>query len=432
MYLGCAITTMKKVAKNIVITVKLLRESFSFAFSSIAANKLRTLLSLLGITIGIFSIITVFTAVDALTNSIEDGLSSLGGNVIYIERYPWTVEEEGEYQWWKYRQRPPNTYDEYQYIKRNVKYAEDICYLINFGRPLTYKSNQIERTQVWATTNEWERIGTFEVERGRYFTQHESNSGTNVVVIGSTVADDLFENEDAIGKYIKIGAFKARVAGVLKRQGKSLFSMIDYDNIVMIPYSYGKMMTGNARRSGAVCVKAKLNIPNSEVVGELKMLMRKVRRLSPAQDDNFAVNELSSLDSQVSQITGVLNIVGIVIGGFAMIIGAFGIANIMFVSVKERTNIIGIQKALGAKNYFILTEFLYESVLLSILGGIFGLILVYIGAYIATNYFDFELILSIKNIAVGLGISAGVGLLAGFIPAYSASRLNPVVAISSK
>ena len=423
---------MKKLAKNIIITIKLLRESFAFAFGSIAANKLRTFLSLLGITIGIFSIITVFTAVDALTNSIEDGLSSLGGNTIYIERYPWTTEEEGEYQWWKYRQRPPNTYDEYQYIKKNVKHAEEVCYLINFGRPLTHKSNQIERAQVWATTNEWERIGTFEVERGRYFTQHEANSGINAVIIGNTVAGDLFENEDPIGKSIKIGAFKATVVGVLKRQGKSMFSMIDYDNIVCIPYSYGKIMTGNAGRSGAVCIKAKLNIPNSEVVGELKTLMRKVRRLSPSQEDNFAINELSSLDSQVGQITGVLNIVGIIIGGFAMVIGAFGIANIMFVSVKERTNIIGIQKALGAKNYFILTQFLYESVLLSILGGIFGLLLVYIGAYIVTNYLDFELVLSIKNILVGLGISAGVGLLAGFIPAYSASRLNPVVAIQSK
>ncbi|MDR0660129.1 MAG: ABC transporter permease [Prevotellaceae bacterium] len=423
---------MKKLAKNIVITAKLLRESFAFAFSSIAANKLRTFLSLLGITIGIFSIITVFTAVDALTNSIESGLASLGGNVIYIERHPWTVEEEGEYQWWKYRQRPPNTHDEYQFIKKNAKYAEDVCYLINFGRPLTYKSNQIERAQVWATTNEWERIGVFEVERGRYFTQHESNTGNNAVIIGSTVANDLFENEDPIGKTIKIGAFKARVVGVLKRQGKSMFSMIDYDNIVMIPYSYGKTMTGNAGRSGAVCTKAKLDIPNSEVVGELKMLMRKIRRLSPGQEDNFAINELSSLDSQVGQITGVLNVVGIVIGGFAMIIGAFGIANIMFVSVKERTNIIGIQKALGAKNYFILTEFLYESVFLSIIGGIIGLLLVYIGSYVVTNFLDFELVLSIKNIIIGLGISAGVGLLAGFIPAYSASRLNPVVAIQSK
>lgn len=422
---------MKKLTKDIVILVKLLRESFSFAFSSITANKLRTFLSLLGITIGIFSIITVFTAVDALTRSIESGLASLGGNVIYIQQFPWT-EDEGEYQWWKYRQRPPNTYDEYQFIKKNASYAEESCYLINFGRPLTYKSNQVERAQVWATTNEWSRIGTFEVEQGRYFTQQEANAGAGVVIIGSTVADDLFGNDDPIGKYMKIGAFKAKVIGVLKRQGKSMFSIIEYDNTVMIPYTYGKSMTGNARRSGAVCIKAKQNIPNSEVVGELKILMRKIRRLSPSQEDNFAINELSSLDSQVGQITGVLNIVGIVIGGFAMIIGAFGIANIMFVSVKERTNIIGIQKALGAKNYFILTQFLYESVILSILGGILGLLLVYIGAYVVTNYMGFELILSLKNIAVGLGISAGVGLLAGFIPAYSASRLNPVVAIQSR
>ena len=422
---------MKKLTKNIVILVKLLRESFAFAFSSITANKLRTFLSLLGITIGIFSIITVFTAVDALTKSIESGLASLGGNVIYVQQFPWTAED-GEYQWWKYRQRPPSTYDEYQYIKKNVRYAEEVCYLINFSRPITYKSNQIERTQVWATTSEWERIGTFEVERGRYFTQHEASTGSNGAIIGYMVAEDLFENEDPIGKDIKIGAHKTRVIGVLKREGKSMFSMIDYDNIVMIPYSYGKVMTGNARRSGAVCIKARLDIPNGEVVGELKILMRKIRRLTPAQDDNFAINELSSLDNQVGQIVGVLNIVGIIIGGFAMVIGAFGIANIMFVSVKERTNIIGIQKALGAKNYFILTQFLYESVILSILGGILGLLLVYMGAYFVTNYLDFELVLSIKNILVGLGISAGVGLIAGFIPAYSASRLNPVVAIQSK
>lgn len=423
---------MRRFAKSIVITIKLLRESFAFAFASIAANKLRTLLSLLGITIGIFSIITVFTVVDSLGSSIESSLQSLGGNVIYIERYPWVEDENGEFEWWKYRQRPPNTYDEYTYLKRNVKYASDICYLINFGRTIAYKSQQLERSQVWATTPEWESIGTFEVETGRYFTQQEANSGSNVAIIGSTVAEKLFEGEDPIGKSIKIGQFKARIIGVLKLKGKDMFSFINYDETVMIPYTYGKMMTGGARRSGAVCVKANPDIPNSEVVSELKMLMRKVRRLNPSQEDNFAINELSSMQAQVSQITDVLNLVGFVIGGFALVIGVFGIANIMFVSVKERTNVIGIQKALGAKRYFILSQFLYESILLSVLGGIIGLLIVFGISAVVSAVLDFPMSLSVKNISLGLIISAAAGLLAGLIPAYSASRLNPVVAISSK
>ncbi len=423
---------MRKIAKNIIIAVKLLRESFVFAFSSIAANKLRTFLSLLGITIGIFSIVTVFTAVDALTSSIEKSLSSLGGNVIYIDQFPWTETEGQEYEWWKYRQRPRISYTEYEFLQKNSKHAEYLSFLNGLRRTLKYKSNETSAIQVLAVTHSWENIGAFEVEQGRYFTQQESTSGFNVVILGYTVATELFGNENPIGKYMKIGDFKARVVGVTKRQGKSLFSPIDYDNVALIPYKYAATMVNMALRGGEIAVMAKSNIPNSEIVGELRMLMRSSRRLAPTQDDNFALNELSSLKSQTDQIYAMLNIVGIVIGGFSILIGAFGVANIMFVSVKERTNIIGIQKALGAKNVFILTQFLYESVLLSVIGGILGLLLVFGIVAIATSLTDYELALSFKNIVIGLSISAAVGLLAGFIPAYMASRLNPVVAINSK
>jgi putative ABC transport system permease protein len=423
---------MKRQIRNLYILVKLLRESFSFAFVSVKANKLRTFLSLLGITIGIFSIISVFTMVDALEENVRSGIESLGSDVVYIQRFPWTPEEGEVYKWWEFRQRPAVKYEEYTYLQNNCKNAETMVFQFGFSRQLKYKNNTTSRVGIEGVTYDWDKIATFDLEDGRYFSPMEMNSGSNVAIIGNTIAKELFGDEEPVGKYFQIAGHNTRVIGLLKKQGSSILNFSDYDNSLTVPFNYARTMA-NVRYGGpTIAVKAKPNVDLDDMRGEIKMLMRSLRRLKPLQKDNFAINELSAISQQLNPIMDMINLAGWVIGGFAILIGGFGVANIMFVSVKERTSVIGIQKALGAKNYFILTQFLYESVLLTLVGGLLGLLVVFAATTIVTYAFDFPITLTFINILRGILISTIVGILSGIIPAFSASRLNPVVAIGSK
>ncbi|MDR3184742.1 MAG: ABC transporter permease [Prevotellaceae bacterium] len=408
-----------------------MNESFSFAFSSVRTNKLRTFLSLLGVSIGIFAIISVFTMVDALEKNIRDDVEALGSNVVYIDKWPWT-DEGGVYKWWEFRQRPGIEYKDYLYIKANSKLAEETALITGFNREVKYKNNTVSRTPVHGVTYEWNDVYYTDIEFGRYFTMMEANSGANVAVIGSKLAEDLFEDEDPLGKIIKVDGHKTRVIGVAKRKGESMVNMTDTDNLVMLPMNYARNMMSLRRADPSIAVKAKHGVDKDDLKGELRMMMRMLRRLSPSQKDNFSLNEISLLEGQLASIFGMLNIVGMLIGGFSILIGGFGIANIMFVSVKERTNIIGIQKALGAKKYFILTQFLFEATLLAVVGGMVGLAIVYALSALVSGGLGFAITLTFANIMRGIVISGTIGIVSGFIPAYTAARLNPVEAINSK
>ncbi len=424
---------MKKYFRSIYILFKLLGESFNFAYTSVKANKVRTFLSLLGVTIGIFSIITVLTMLDALENNIRTGINELGSDVIYIEKWPWTNEDGGEYKWWEYWQRPNNKYEEYMYLRDHCQSAEAVAMLSQFARPIKYKNNTLPDVGVIGCTPEWESISaSFEVGSGRMFSMMEYNSGTNVAVIGYKVWEELFEGADPIGKTIKIGGSKVTVIGVLKKQGSSIVNMMDYDNLVGVTFNFARAFVNTRRSEPMIAIKAQTGIDNEEIKAELRMIMRTQRRLQPTQKDNFSLNEMTAITKEFEPVFSIMSIVGIIIGGFSVLIGGFGVANIMFVSVKERTNIIGIQKALGAKNYFILTQFLYEAVLLAIAGGILGLLLVYGGTALVSIAMDYPITLSLKNIFVGMFGSAAIGIVAGFMPAFTASRLDPVVAINSR
>jgi putative ABC transport system permease protein len=422
---------MIRIFKGIYLFFKLLNESFSFAFSSVRTNKLRTFLSLLGVSIGIFAIISVFTMVDALEKNIRDDVEALGSNVVYIDKWPWT-DEGGVYKWWEFRQRPGIEYKDYLYIKANSKLAEETALITGFNREVKYKNNTVSRTPVHGVTYEWNDVYYTDIEFGRYFTMMEANSGANVAVIGSKLAEDLFEDEDPLGKIIKVDGHKTRVIGVAKRKGESMVNMTDTDNLVMLPMNYARNMMSLRRADPSIAVKAKHGVDKDDLKGELRMMMRMLRRLSPSQKDNFSLNEISLLEGQLASIFGMLNIVGMLIGGFSILIGGFGIANIMFVSVKERTNIIGIQKALGAKKYFILTQFLFEATLLAVVGGMVGLAIVYALSALVSGGLGFAITLTFANIMRGIVISGTIGIVSGFIPAYTAARLNPVEAINSK
>jgi len=403
------------------------------AVQSVTVNRLRALLSLLGITIGIFSIIAVFTMVDSLEYNIRESVNSLGSDVVYVEKWPWTPPEgENEYPWWKYMNRPLVSYNEYEFIKQESRYAANVSFLSMVGRRIEYGNNNLEGATIMGVTDGFQDIRSFEVARGRYFSPIEVRAGRNVVVLGSKIAQELFQGVNPIGKYIELMGRKVMVLGVLKQEGKGAFgSMMDEAAVLPLEYYSGFIDIRSEAASPQILVQAKRRVSVEELSFELTQLLRSYRRLRPSEEDNFALNQTSLINNQLDKLFSVLKIAGFFIGVFSIIVGGFGIANIMFVSVKERTHIIGIQKAVGAKKFFILFQFLFESVMLSIAGGIIGLIVVFIGASIITLSGNFTVTLTMNNILVGIGISSAIGLISGIFPAWQGARMNPVVAINS-
>jgi putative ABC transport system permease protein len=410
---------------------KLLRESFLFAFDALRQNKLRTLLSLLGVTIGIFTIITVLSAVDTLRNNLQQSVNKLGSNSIYIQKWPWIFG--GDFPWWKYMQRPDPTLREFDEIRKRSTIADGISYEITIdSRTIKFKSNTVEGAQICAVTQDHDKVWNFDLQQGRYFTNIESQTGAPVVLIGYDIANGLFPNGNAVGNQIKVMGRYVNIIGVFTKEGTDILGNSD-DKIVLLPISYARNLVDvqNGNYGPTIVVRGKKGLSDDAVESEYHMLMRSIRRLKPNQEDNFAVNKTTILTDQLSSLFGVVDVMGWVIGGFSILVGGFGIANIMFVSVKERTNIIGIQKSLGAKNYFILLQFLLEAVMLCIFGGIIGLVLVLLGTMAIKGLFDIQVVLDTGHVILGLSISIFIGILSGIIPSYSASRLNPVEAIRS-
>ncbi|MFC2080758.1 ABC transporter permease [Bacteroidota bacterium] len=418
--------------KRFVKTIRLLLESFLFAFKSVIVNRLRTVLSLLGITIGIFAIISVFTIFDSLEINIRDSLSQAGENLIFIEKWPWAPEDGQEYEWWQYWNRPVPKYREYLAIKEKSQLSEVVNFRAFSRRTLKYKNNSADDIIVGGTTSEFEQAGDHEIAKGRFFTQFEFQASKNLVVIGYNIADRIFREDDPIGKELKIRGHKAIVIGVFAKEGTSIFTSMD--DMVVVPLQFIQKIT-DIRREGSqpqILVRAKPNVSNEELMEELRSILRSERRLKPRAEDNFALNRTSMLTGAIDQIFKILNMAGFFIGIFSILVGGFGIANIMFVSVKERTNIIGIQKALGAKRYFILMQFLFESLLLAVTGGAVGLLIVFAGAAIMSSIIEsFKVFLTAGNIVLGLGISASIGIISGFAPAWSAARMDPVEAMNT-
>lgn len=411
-----------------MLFLKLLIESFSFALNAIITNKVRTILSLSGITIGIFSIISVFTVFDSMEMAIKSNLSSLGNNILFITKWP--LIGDANFPWWKYWNRPEPTIGELKEIQRRTPAAEAAT--INFGlsRTIKYQSNYVENATVNAISQDYDKVISFEIADGRYFTPIESASGKPVTVIGSEIATNLFENLDPIGKEIKVMGSKVQVIGVIKKEGNDSFGN-SHDTQILLPINFARNHVNTNEIGMTIMVKARPHVSVEELKDELTGVMRSIRKLKPAAEDNFEIGEISMLTAFIDKIFGVISIVGWIIGGFALLVGGFGIANIMFVSVKERTSQIGIQKALGAKRYFILLQFIFESVFLSLFGGFVGLLLVFIGTLLAAKPIGMELYLTSGNIMIALMVSGGIGLIFGFIPAYTAARLDPVKAMRS-
>lgn len=411
--------------------LRLFSESFLFAFQALRVNKLRTFLSLLGITIGIFAIISVFTVTDSLERKIRSDVSSLGNNVIYVQKWPWVPEGGGDYPWWKYMNRPVPGIKEMNELDKKSSTASAMAYVADIGsQTLKHKSSSVENCNIICASHKYDEVKNFDISEGRYFTESESNSGKPVALIGDDIKGALFPKGNAIGNELVVRGYKLTIIGTIEKQGSSLIDN-SLDNVVIIPINFARSII-NLRSNDIdpfIMVKAREGIATTEMKDELRGAMRSVRKLKPLESEDFALNETSLLSNGLEQLFSTLNIAGWIIGIFAILVGGFGIANIMFVSVKERTNVIGIQKSLGSKNYFILLQFLIEAVVLCIIGGCIGLLLVLLLSIAATNATGFDLTLTTGNIVMGIFISAIIGIISGYIPAYQASQMNPVDAI---
>jgi putative ABC transport system permease protein len=417
-----------------MLTLRLILESLGFAWKALKSNLLRTILSLLGVTIGIFSIIAVLTLVDSLEKNIRDSLNFLGSDVIYVGKWPFTGGNSRD--WWKdYIKRPNPSYNEYRFLKANLKNGETVSIFADTDE-ITVKGDNtsINKIKLTGSSLDYDKLFEINVERGRYFTSDEVESGRSVVILGFEVAQALFPKlESPVGKYVKIKNLRFVIVGVLKREGESFIGNSSRDFSCIIPYdSFRKLyQTGTGRwyeNGSDIGLKGFTNdVGLVELENEARGAMRVKRGLKPTQKDNFVLNRPEAVAKAISGVFDVLGTAGWVIGGFSMLVGGFGIANIMFVSVKERTSIIGLQKSLGAKNFFILFQFLFESIFLSLIGGLAGLFLVWL--LTLAPFGSLQVVLSVKNIVLGLGVSSVIGLVAGIVPAAMAARLDPVLAI---
>jgi len=404
-------------------------ESFRFAWQALVANKLRSLLSLLGITIGIFSVISVFTLVDSWEYKINQSFAKFGSEILYIQKWP--MEFKDDYPWWKYLSRPLPTLREFQRIEKKLESAEAVCYMAaTRAKRIKNGSFEMKDIRVAGVTSNYPIMREMDISEGRFPAASEFKTGSKVCVIGQTIKEDLFNGKNPIGQSITMLNTKFVVLGVFAKEGENVLDNT-LDNQIVVPAIPFLRFTNldDFNSEQLIMVKGKGNIPYDEMKYEVKGEMRSLRKLRPGKEDNFALNNMSMVTTFISGFFQQIWILGLIIGGFALLVGGFGIANIMFVSVWERTGQIGIQKALGAKSQFILLQFLFESVLLSIAGGLLGLGFVSLIVFAINSFTDWGIFLSLKNILISTGISGLIGLLAGLLPAAKAANMNPVEAI---
>ncbi|HLT41385.1 MAG TPA: ABC transporter permease [Sphingobacteriaceae bacterium] len=413
-----------------MMVFKLLVESFRFAFSALRSNKTRTFLSLLGITIGIMTIVGVFSAVDTLRSNLESSVEKLGSKTIYVSKWPW--DGGPDFPWWKYLNRPEPSIRDFNQLQNRLKISDGICYTFSMNnRTAKFRNSNVEGATVVAASYDFYKVRNLEFEEGRYFTEMETNRGVAVGIIGSTVAEGLFPNIDPIGKEIDVLGRRINIVGVFKQEGEGMLMDVSLDNTILLPLNYVRNIVNPENYGPDIVINASAQYPLEELESELRGVMRSIHRISPKQEDDFSLNKTTIITGQLDQMFMVINSAGLFIGIFSILVGGFGIANIMFVSVKERTHIIGIQKSLGAKNFFILSQFLIEAIALCIIGGLIGLGIVYLLAFIANVAFGLPIIVDFGKVILTLILSTIIGLIAGIIPAVMAARLDPVEAIRS-
>jgi putative ABC transport system permease protein len=415
-----------------VLTI--LWNSFKMALQELRVNKLRTFLSLFGITIGIFCIIGVLATIDSLQTKIKSDLSSFGNNTIYIDKWSYGGGGgEGDYPWWKYMKRPSMKVSEMETIQKKSYLASNIAFFVSSTQSFTYEENILKGISMYGITNDFNKIQVFNIGYGRYFKDTDFERGVPLGVIGYEVASELFgKPEKALGKIVSYRGRRLAVIGIIEKQGSSMIGGFDYDKSCIVTYNYFASVFNPDNSSPYIMVQAKPGIPSKALQDELNGVMRQLRKLSPTQEDNFTCNDVAQFKDQIESVFGSINSGGWAIAGLSLIVGAFGVANIMFVTVRERTSQIGLKKAIGARRSTILYEFLLESAFLCIIGGLVGLFLVWILALALSAVLPFAITIAPSIIFLALSICIILGVIAGIIPASIASKMNPVDAIRSK
>lgn len=414
--------------------LNILWNSFKMSLQELKNNKLRSALSLTGVAFGIFCIISVLALVNSLQTKVEDDIKQFGTNTIYIDK--WDYSGGNDYPWWKYMNRPTPKYDEVNFIKEKSTLAKYVCYFNSTSTNVKHNDDQVNNAGIYGVSEEFTNIQTVNITYGRYLSETEFQRGNPVGVIGYELATQLFGNaERAVDKSVMFDGKKVNITGVIEKQGKTLLNGFDYDHCIILSYrAFASTYNVNGDNSQPfIMVNGKDNVPTAALVDELKGVMRQLRQLKPLQDDNFALNDVGAIgSSSIGSFFGSVNIGGWAIAGLSLIVGAFGVANIMFVTVRERTSQIGLKKALGAKKRTILTEFLLESAFLCIIGGIMGLTLVWLLTLALNNVLPFPMVIAPSIIITAFSICVVLGIISGIIPAFIAARMNPVDAIRSK
>ena len=409
--------------------LKILGNSLRLTLQELKVNKTRTALSLTGVAFGIFCIIGVLATVNSLEQNIQNEVSSLGSNTIYIDK--WDYSGGPNKPFWKLRARPVMKYEEQNMVKERSELTQDVTFLMQTGGSLSYKNDVLSNVAVYGINEPQIALQPLVFDAGRYFSSNEFNNGTNVCIIGFENAESLFGSaERAAGKQVEVKGKVMTIVGVIKKVGKNTIGW-DYDHCIMMPYKYCRQLFDEKNANPVLIVKGKNGVTTDALYQELRGIMRQVRRLGPREEDNFSLNSVEAFSKAISGFFVTLNIVGGFIGGISLIVGLFGIANIMFVTVKERTSVIGLKKAIGAKSSSILLEFLMEAALMCILGGAIGLFFVWLLTLVLSGPLKFPVFISVPLMFATVIICIVVGILAGIIPARQAARMDPVVAIRS-
>lgn len=401
------------------------------ALQELRVNKLRTFLSLFGITIGIFCIIGVLATVDSLEQKVQNDIKTLGNNTIYIDK--WNYGGGPDYPWWKYIKRPVPKFEEMKIVREKSQLTAYAAMFVNTSVNVSYKDNILNGVGVYGVSEEFNNIQTIDIDYGRYLNESDFSRGTPNCIIGYKVADELFgKQEKAVGNEISYNGRRLIVVGVIRKQGQSMIGGFNYDQCLMVSYRYFASVYNPDYNNPAILVQGRPEVSSKALQDELTGVMRQLRRLSPMEEDNFSCNDVAMFSEQVKGFFGQVSAGGWAIAGLSLIVGAFGVANIMFVTVRERTSQIGLKKAIGARKSTILTEFLIESAFLCIIGGLVGLFLVWLLALGLTSILPFPIHIAPNIITLALSICIILGIVSGIIPASIAARMDPVVAIRTK
>lgn len=414
--------------------LEILGSSLNLTWQEFKSHKIRTLLSLSGVAFGIFCIISVLATVNSLEYAVQKDIKALGSNTVYIDK--WEYADGGnDYPWWKYIKRPSPKYEEMEMLKVKVSAAANVAFNMSTQGSLEIGDNVLSGVNYYGITDEFKNIQPVEIQTGRYLQQSDYDQSASVIVIGYVVAENLFGShpEKAVGETLKMNNGKrGLVVGLIKKQGKSIVGGWEYDNSILMPIGFLKQFVRQENASPVIMVQGKETVPMAQLKDELEGAMRSIRKLKPTQESNFSLNDIDAFSSFASDIFSGINKGGWAIATLSLIVGMFGVANIMFVTVRERTSQIGLKKAIGAKRVTILTEFLLESAFLCIMGGMLGLLVVFLLTLASSAIFGFAIFIAPNILVLAVSICVIVGVLAGIIPASIAARMDPVVAIRSK